>query len=210
MAMKLLSDTFAHNQPMPSRCAFCEPDSECHAVFSDNRNPQLAWSDPPAGTKSFALICVDPDVPTVGDDVNQEGKTVSASLPRTNFYHWLIANIPAKVRELAEGACSSSVTPRGKKTPPGPTGSIQGINNYTDWFAGDNDMGGDYLGYDGPAPPWNDEIIHHYHFRLLALSVDRLDLKAGFTPDQLAKAAESCTLAQTTLIGTYTLNPALR
>jgi phosphatidylethanolamine-binding protein (PEBP) family uncharacterized protein len=39
------------------------------------------------------------------------------------------------------------------------------------WFAGDNDMRGDYYGYDGPCPPWNDEIVHRYVFTLFALDV---------------------------------------
>ena len=36
-----------------------------------------------------------------------------------------------------------------------------------------NDMRGDYHGYDGPCPPWNDGILHHYVFTLYALDVAR-------------------------------------
>ena len=53
--------------------------------MSDNKNPHLQWSDLPAGTRSLVLICHDYDVPSKGDDVNQEGKTVSANLPRVDF-----------------------------------------------------------------------------------------------------------------------------
>ncbi len=64
---------------------------------------------------------------------------------------------------IAEGACSDGVTIGGKSAPRGPAGSRQDINDYTGFLAGDADMQGDYFGYDGPCPPWNDEIMHHYH-----------------------------------------------
>jgi hypothetical protein len=40
----------------------------------------------------------------------------------------------------------------------------QGVNDYTGWFANDPDMAGEYYGYDGPCPPWNDERVHTYVF----------------------------------------------
>ena len=55
-----------------------------------------------------------------------------------------------------------------------------GVNNYTDWFAGDEQMAGDYGGYDGPCPPWNDELLHHYRFTLYALDVPSLGLPGAF------------------------------
>lgn len=62
--------------------------------MSDNKNPHLQWSDLPAGTRSLVLICHDYDVPSKGDDVNQEGKTVPANLPRVDFYHWVMIDLP--------------------------------------------------------------------------------------------------------------------
>ena len=80
--MKLTSNSFADGAKIPAEFAFCAPDPATHATLSQNRNPHLAWGDVPAGTRSFALICHDPDVPSKGDDVNKEGRVVPASLPR--------------------------------------------------------------------------------------------------------------------------------
>ena len=106
------------------------------------------------------------------------------------------------------GEDSSHVTARGKS--PGKTDhGFRGINNYTDWFAGDADMKGDYGGYDGPCPPWNDEIIHHYHFTVYALDVPTLGLKGNFGGPEALAAMEGHVLAKGVWTGTYTLNPDL-
>ena len=207
--MKIQSSSFDHQRPIPSQLAFGKPDPETHFTFGGNRSPHLAWSEVPEGTRSFALICVDPDVPSVGDDVNQEGRSVPADLPRVEFFHWVMVDIPADVRELAEGAASDGVPARGKDAPAGPAGSRQGVNDYTGWFAGDEAMGGTYLGYDGPAPPWNDERLHHYHFQLFALDVERLELPAEFRASDVRTAMKGHVLAEATWTGTYTMNPAL-
>ena len=209
--MRIRSDDFRDMQPIPLECAFGRPGPHGEpCVPSHNRSPHLAWSEVPAATRSFALLCIDGDVPSVGDDVNREGRRVPASLPRVDFVHWLIAGIPADCRELAHGACSDGVVAHGKREPPGPPGSRQGVNDYTGWFAGDADMRGDYLGYDGPCPPWNDERLHHYRFELHALDVAELGLDNGFSLADLRGAMHGHVLAQATLTGTFTLNPALR
>lgn len=203
--MKFTISAFDNGAPIPGKFAFCVPADEGHVTFSDNVSPHMAWSDVPTGTKSFALICVDPDVPSVGDDVNQEGKTVPKDLPRVDFYHLVLVDIPADMREIAEGTLSDGVTPKGKE--PGPTAfGVQGINNYTDWFAGDKDMGGNYGGYDGPCPPWNDEMVHHYHFRLYALDVESLGLSGTFGGNDALEAMDGHVLAEAEWMGTYTLN----
>jgi Raf kinase inhibitor-like YbhB/YbcL family protein len=205
--MQLRSDNFQHGKPIPPLFAFGKPGSP--VALSDNYSPHLAWKGVPEGARSFVLTCIDTDVPSKPDDVNKAGRSVPADLPRVEFVHWLMANIPVECVELGEGACSDEITPRGKQQPFGPPGSVQGVNDYTGWFAGDADMGGTYLGYDGPCPPWNDTLVHHYHFHVYALDTEALPLKSGFTLAQLREAMKGHVLAEATLTGTYSLNPAV-
>jgi Raf kinase inhibitor-like YbhB/YbcL family protein len=153
------------------------------------------------------VICHDPDVPSRGDDVNQEGRVVPKPLPRVDFFHWVLVDLPASITGIAEGAFASSVTARGKPGPEAPQGARQGLNDYTGWFASDKDMGGQYFGYDGPCPPWNDEIPHRYVFTVFALDVARLAVDGAFTGADARKAMQGHILAQAAITGRYTLNP---
>src|SRR2546429_5265771 len=67
----------------------------------NNQSPHLAWSEAPAGTKSFAITCFDPDAPT-----------------GSGFWHWLVVNIPPNVTELAVDAGNP-------KAPRLPRGALQ-------------------------------------------------------------------------------------
>lgn len=207
--MKISTNAFADGQPIPPRFAFCKRDEKSQVAMSDNINPAFHWSDVPDGTKSFVLICVDPDVPSKPDDVNKEDREVPADLPRVDFHHWVMVDIPPDVNSIEEGACSNSITARGKQAPPGPKDSRQGINNYTDWFAGDADMEGLYFGYDGPCPPFNDSLVHHYHFKLFATDLESCPVDGAFTGPDVMTAIEGHVLAETEIVGTYTLNPRL-
>ena len=72
---RLWSDDFKNGEPIPDKCAYRK----------QNISPHLAWDDVPEGTKSFALICNDPDAP-VGD-----------------WIHWLIHSIPPDTRSIPAG-----------------------------------------------------------------------------------------------------------
>ena len=205
--MKLSTTAFADMGIIPAEFAFGRIDPAQHVALSANRNPNFGWSDLPAGTQSLALICHDPDVPSRGDDVNKEGRVVPASLPRVDFFHWVLVDLPADTPPIARGEFSDGVTARGKPGPHAPRGARQGISNYTDWFAGDKDMGGNYFGYDGPCPPWNDELPHHYVFTLYALDVPRLAVSGVFGGPEALAAMKGHVLAQAAVTGRYTLNP---
>lgn len=205
--MRLTSSALHNHKPIPAAYAFGAPDLEQHVVLSANLNPPLAWSGLPEGTLSLALICRDLDVPTRADDVNQEDRSVPADLPRADFYHWILVDLPPKPARIEEGEFSNGVTPHGKPGPEGPRGTRQGINNYREWFANDPAMAGDYFGYDGPCPPWNDSIVHRYVFTLYALDVARCPVEGRFTgPEALAAMAEHV-LGQASITCTYSLNP---
>lgn len=77
-----------------------------------NKSPQLSWSGAPAGTKSFALTCFDPDAPT-----------------GSGFWHWVVVNIPTSVTQLPldAGNLKAGLMPKGAiqaRTDLGQTGYI--------------------------------------------------------------------------------------
>jgi hypothetical protein len=205
--MQLQSRDLNDGDAIDSRYALAKPDPESHMTFADNLSPHLAWSGVPEGTRSFAIVCMDPDVPSEADDVNQEGKSLPVDMPRVDFCHWAMVDVPPDVTELDSGECAEGVTPKGKQDPPGPEGARQGLNDYTSFMAGDPDMAGNYFGYDGPCPPWNDERLHHYVFTVYALDIARLDLPDSFTGHDVIEALEGHVLGKASLTGTYTLNP---
>jgi Raf kinase inhibitor-like YbhB/YbcL family protein len=153
------------------------------------------------------LICHDPDVPSRGDDVNQEGRTVPASLPRVDFFHWVMVDLPPQPSHIEAGEFSQDVMPRGKNGPGTARGARQGLNDYTGWFASDKDMAGDYFGYDGPCPPWNDEIPHRYVFTLYALDIAHCPVEGKFSGQQVREAIKGHVLAEAGITGVYSLNP---
>jgi Raf kinase inhibitor-like YbhB/YbcL family protein len=207
--MKLWSDSWINGDPIPPRYAAGRPDGAGRATFSDNINPHLAWSDLPAGTRSLALICHDFDVPSRGDDVNQAGREVPASLPRVDFFHWVLVDLPPAPSVIAEGQYSAAWVARGKPGPATTGPARQGLNDYTGWFAADAALAGNYFGYDGPFPPFNDSLVHHYVFTLYALAVPRLPIDGIFTGQQARQTLAHHVLGEATLSGTYTLNQRL-
>jgi Raf kinase inhibitor-like YbhB/YbcL family protein len=104
-----------------------------------NTSPQLAWRDAPAGTKSFAVTAYDPDAPT-----------------GSGWWHWVVFNIPADVRELPSGAGDPAAGLA-------PAGSVQ---HRTDFGT---------PGFGGACPPAGDKA-HRYQFKVFALDIERLDI----------------------------------
>jgi Raf kinase inhibitor-like YbhB/YbcL family protein len=123
-------------------------------------SPPLDWTDPPAATRSFALLCDDPDAP---------GGT---------WHHWAIYDLPHKERSLAEGASRHSKLFK------------QAINDFRK------------TGYGGPCPP-HEHGLHHYHFRLIALSVERLPVHEKPSCEDVEREARKHAIAEATLISVY-------
>ncbi len=203
--MKLRSNSFEHGDFLPAEFAFGKTSADGKIDLSDNKSPHLAWDDLPEGTKSIAILCIDRDVPTKPDDVNQEGRMVPSDLPRAEFSHWVLVDL-APDATIEEGAFSDGITAKGKAGPDGPQGTRQGINDYTGWFAGDPDMAGDYYGYDGPCPPFNDSIVHHYYFTAYALDLDRVAVDGKFTAADVKAAIEGHVLGEATVMAKYKIN----
>lgn len=128
----------------------------------DNISPPLQWESPPQGTNSFALILDDPDAP--------DG----------TFTHWVVYNLPADTRELAEGIA---------KQPKLHKGIMQGKNSFGD------------VGFGGPCPPKKDGA-HRYFFKILALD-KLLDLPPGVSKEEVLAAMEGHILDAAEVMGRY-------
>lgn len=207
--MKLWSDSFRDGEAIPAEFAFARVDARHRVALAANRNPHLSWWDVPEGTRSLALVCHDFDAPSVPDDVNHPDREVPTTLARADFFHWVLVDLPATLASIVAGEFSSQVVPKGKSGPDTLHGARHGLNDYTVWFASDHDMAGDYFGYDGPCPPWNDALIHRYQFALYALDVERLAVEGRFTGVQALAAMQGHVLARATVSGTYSLNQRL-
>lgn len=217
--MRIHSDSFEHGQRLPTEFAAGQANPDGSVGFAPNRNPHLAWDTVPAGTQSFALLCIDPDVPTVAEMVGQDGVEIPVAQPRCDFSHWAMVDVPADVREIPAGSCSDGVVAHGKPAPNGPAGARQGRNDYTGWFAGDPDMAGDWHGYDGAFPPPNDLRLHRYFFRVFALDVATLELPGAinatvdanqFTAADVLRAMHGHVLGEAATYATYSLNPSVK
>lgn len=208
--MRLTTDSFDEGGAIPDRHGLARPIDGGPVTLSDNVSPQLAWEGVPDGTLSLAIICHDPTVPSRPDDVNKEDREVPSDLPRVDFFHWVVVDLPPTLTGVAEGEFADGVVPGGQQVAEGPYGCRQGLNDFTGWFSGDPQMEGRYYGYDGPAPPWNDSIIHNYVFTVYALDVERLELPDDFTGSDVLAAMEGHVLDSASVSGTYTQNARLR
>ncbi len=170
-------------------------------------SPAISWSKGPSGTKSYAVILYDTDSPAEQrEKMNKEGMVLGADVPRRKFFHWALVDIPADVTSLKEGAESGGRVAHGKPATPAAAG-VRGLNDFTKVLAANDAMKGQYYGYDGPCPPWNDENVHHYHFTVYALSVPSLNLGKEFDGAAAMEAAKGKALAEGELLGLFTTNP---
>ncbi|MDE2457044.1 MAG: YbhB/YbcL family Raf kinase inhibitor-like protein [Burkholderiales bacterium] len=204
--MRLWSESWTNGDRIPARYAAGRILEAGGVGFSDNLNPHLAWSELPDGARSMVLICHDFDVPSRGEDVNRDDREVPVDLERVDFFHWVLVDLPPVPTVIAEGEYSRGFTPRGKPGPQAGKGARHGLNDYTGWFAGDPQRAGRYYGYDGPFPPFNDSLVHHYVFTLYAVALERLPVEGDFTGAQVREQLAGQVLAEATFSGTYTLN----
>jgi Raf kinase inhibitor-like YbhB/YbcL family protein len=204
--LKLSVDSFKNGEMIPNKHAFCVPAAQGHTTAGPNISPRISWSKGPRGTKSYAIILYDTDSPKEQrEKMNKEGVTMTSAIPRRTFYHWVLVDIPANVTSLPEGAEATGRVPHG--IPAATKVGVRGISDFTKIFAGNEQLKGDYYGYTGPCPPWNDENIHHMHFLVYALSVPTLNLGPGFDGAAAMDAIKGKILAQGELLGLYTQNP---
>ncbi len=148
--MEIHSIAFSNGSPMPIQ----------YTCDGKDISPPLNWTNPPATTQSFVLLCDDPDAP---------GGT---------WHHWAVYDLPDRERSLVEGA---SRHPKSFK---------QAINDFRK------------TGYGGPCPP-HKHGLHHYHFRLLALSVERLPVRKDPTCLDVEREARKYIIAEATMVAVY-------
>lgn len=187
---------FESGDAIPEKFARCVARSDNKSADGDNISPEISWNPGPEGTQSYAIIVVDRDALQKIDDRNVEGKKIVDYVPRQNFYHWMLVNIPANIYSIPEK---------------------DGRNkNYGDQLVNDflkltntkptaqNKL--KFTGYDGPCPPWNDERVHNYHFKVYALST-RFNIGEENQGDDIVRKIAPYVLATGEVVGTYTLNP---
>ncbi|HEY2528444.1 MAG TPA: YbhB/YbcL family Raf kinase inhibitor-like protein [Xanthobacteraceae bacterium] len=206
--LKVKVDNLKAGGMVANKYAFCAPASQGHTQPGQDINPSISWSKGPRGTKSYAIILYDPQSPAEHREMmNKEGVTMTSDIKRHDFFHWILVDIPPSVTSIKEGADSNARVVHGKPATPSAAG-VKGLNDYTKVTAANDAMKGNYYGYDGPCPPWNDELVHQYHFMVYALSVSSLNLPRDFDAAAAQDAMKDKILAQGELVALYTQNPA--
>ncbi|MFE1959943.1 YbhB/YbcL family Raf kinase inhibitor-like protein [Streptomyces sp. NPDC059479] len=131
----------------------------------EDRSPQLSWSGAPEGTQSYAVTVYDPDAPT-----------------QSGFWHWAVANIPADVTDLPEGAGDDAGSGL-------PAGAFQLPNDAR------------LARFIGAAPPAG-HGPHRYVITVHALDTPDIDVPADGTPALLGFNIASHILARATITAT--------
>jgi Raf kinase inhibitor-like YbhB/YbcL family protein len=189
---------------LPASAAYCPPTGMDPSAY--NISPAVSWSRGPPGTRSYALIMTDLDVPKDLSLVNKPGVLLSAETPRVPFVHWVLIDIPAKMTHLRRGQESAGFVPKGN--PIGPTDhGLRGANVYTYFYPKDSPLAGVRGGYDGPCPPHNDVVAHRYVTRVYALDVRSLGLSGVFFGEDALRAMQGHVLAAGEASAVYSATP---
>ena len=177
---------------LPASAAYCPPTKMDPSEY--NISPSVSWSRGPPGTRSYALIMTDLDVPKDLSLINKPGVTISADTPRVPFTHWVLIDIPPAITVLKRGADGNGFVPKGK--PIGPTPHrLRGANVYSHFYPANSELAGIRGGYDGPCPPNNDIVPHRYVTRVYALDVPALGLSGLFFGEDALRAMQGHLLA---------------
>ncbi|WBU36887.1 YbhB/YbcL family Raf kinase inhibitor-like protein [Homoserinibacter sp. YIM 151385] len=160
-AFDLHSDTLADGAPLP----LAQYSARFGVVGGEDRSPHLRWSGAPERTRSYVVTVYDPDAPT-----------------GSGFWHWVVADLPAHVSELAAGAGSTADA---------------------DLPGGARQLGNDagFAGFLGAAPPPG-HGVHRYVIVVNALDVDRLDVPDDASPALVGFALRAHLLARAVLTAT--------
>ena len=202
-------DSLKNGGVIPNQYRFCVPAEQGHVAPGLDKSPGISWSMGPAGTKSYVITLTDIDnLAEQREKQNQEGMTVAASVARRTMFHWVLVDIPANVTSLPEGAESEGRVPHGKPQTPAKVG-VRGLNAFTDFMAANEQMKGQWFGYDGPCPAWNDELAHRFVFTVYALSVASLNLTGAFNGSAVMAAIKDKVLAQGQVTGLASTNPSV-
>jgi Raf kinase inhibitor-like YbhB/YbcL family protein len=151
MSLQLSSSAFSANGMIPKK----------YSCDGADVSPPVNWSGAPATAQSFALIMDDPDAPA------------------GTWVHWVLYNLPANAKELAEGV---------EKQEQLANGALQGRNDFRKF------------GYGGPCPPPGKP--HRYFFKLYALD-NKVTVNAGAGKSDLEQAMKGHILGQAELVGRY-------
>jgi Raf kinase inhibitor-like YbhB/YbcL family protein len=180
------------NGRLPASAAYCPPTTMDPAKH--NISPSVSWSRGPPGTRSYALIMTDLDVPRDLTLINKPGVTITASTPRMPFIHWVLVDIPPSITRLRRGEESSGFVLKGN--PIGPTDhGVRGANVFTNYYPKNSPLAGPRGGFDGPCPPHNDSIAHRYVTRVYALDVASVGLSGVFFGEDAERAMQGHVLA---------------
>lgn len=151
----LRSPAILDRQPIPKK----------YTCDGEDVSPPLAWERAPEGAKSFALVVEDPDAPA------------------GTWVHWVVYDIPASARALAEGLPKTESLPSGAKQ-----GASWGVESF------------ERVGWSGPCPPPGKR--HRYFFTLYALK-SQVGLPPRASKPQLVEAMAGKILAKAQLLATY-------